>query len=33
MADGSVRGFRSGISQFNWYLINSSNDGQTWQDQ
>jgi prepilin-type N-terminal cleavage/methylation domain-containing protein len=32
MGDASVRSFRSGISQFTWYLINSSNDGQTWVD-
>jgi len=30
MGDGSVRTFRSGISQQLWYYINSSNDGNTW---
>jgi len=28
MADGSVRGFRNGIDQHTWYLVQSSNDGQ-----
>lgn len=32
MGDASVRQFRSGISQFQWYLINSSNDGRIWSD-
>jgi len=32
MGDGSVRGFRSGISQQVWYYINSSNDGNTWNE-
>jgi len=30
MGDGSVRGFRNGISQATWYIINSRNDGQNW---
>ena len=30
MGDGSVRGFRNGIDQRTWYLIQSSNDGNTW---
>jgi len=30
MGDGSVRGFRNGIDQRLWYLINSSNDGKVW---
>jgi prepilin-type N-terminal cleavage/methylation domain-containing protein len=30
MGDGSVRGFRNGIDQRTWYLMNSRNDGQTW---
>jgi len=29
MGDASVRTFRNGISQFNWYLLSSRNDGQT----
>jgi len=33
MADGSVRGFRSGIDQKTWYWINSSNDGNVWVEQ
>jgi len=28
MGDGSVRGFRNGINQFQWYLLSSRNDGQ-----
>ncbi len=30
MGDASVRGFRNGISQGVWFVINSRNDGQTW---
>jgi len=33
MCDGSVRTFRSSVSQQTWYWINSANDGQTWTDQ
>jgi prepilin-type N-terminal cleavage/methylation domain-containing protein len=32
MGDASVRSFRSGISQYQWYLINSRNDGRVWSD-
>jgi len=32
MGDGSVRGFRNGISQQVWFLINSRNDGKSWAD-
>jgi len=32
MGDGSVRGFRNGISQAVWYVINSRNDGQIWNE-
>jgi len=32
MADGSVRTFRNGIPQQNWYRINSANDGTVWTD-
>jgi len=32
MGDGSVRGFRNGINQQLWYYINSSNDGNTWNE-
>jgi prepilin-type N-terminal cleavage/methylation domain-containing protein len=27
MGDASVRGFRNGISQYQWYILNSRNDG------
>jgi len=30
MGDGSVRGFRSGVTQAVWFLMNSRCDGQTW---
>ena len=32
MGDGSVRGFKDGISQQTWYRINSANDGTVWDD-
>jgi prepilin-type N-terminal cleavage/methylation domain-containing protein len=30
MGDGSVRGFRNGIDQATWYVIQSRNDGTVW---
>jgi hypothetical protein len=30
MGDGGVRGFRNGIAQNVWFLINSRNDGMVW---
>jgi len=32
MGDGSVRPFRSGVTQAVWFLMNSRCDGQTWSD-
>jgi prepilin-type N-terminal cleavage/methylation domain-containing protein len=32
MGDGSVRGIKNAISQTNWYLMISRNDGRTWTD-
>jgi prepilin-type N-terminal cleavage/methylation domain-containing protein len=32
MGDASVRAFKNGISQQTWYQINSSNDGNVWND-
>jgi len=32
MGDGSVRGFRAGLTQYVWFLANSRCDGETWAD-
>jgi len=33
MGDGSVRGFRNGIQQNIWFLINARDDGKVWPNQ